>query len=574
MFLLIIVYHFKTGLVSLGLRRDAKMTDSTVPAACVLLLRPGAPKSNPITSGDFIEVYIARRDDALAFLGGFDVFPGGKVDPEDHNTPVHNWPAAPSQADDGEATTQGINMHLSWGNPGQAVAAVRELFEETGVLVADGADALTSDTRNALRRSLDGNGDGNGDGENRPDWPGQLRAHGLTINASKLTPISRWTTPAFMPIRFHAVYYAAWLPAGQAPEIWPGELTHGGWFGLDEALKAHRDGDLFLSYPVLETLRAMIAVFKTTQGQTPAPQFDLGPLAPQVSAKCRGPATLSVGGEMTAGVHILPLQTNTLPPATHTNTYILGGRDLIVVDPSGTEPQEQARLAAYLGDLVRAGGILREIWLTHEHRDHICGTKSLLKEFGTVPLCAHPLTAAALPDDLKITRSLKDGDLTEIWIDDGEPAQWRAIHTPGHARGHLCFFEQKSRGLLTGDMVLGLGTVLIDPPDGDMVAYLDSLQRLYELEPGFLFPGHGPTVAASRRRIIKYIEHRLTREAAIVAFLDTAAPDFELTEVVRAVYGDVDELTMRLALRNVVAHLIKLSSEGQKLSPALKKALR
>lgn len=264
------------------------------------------------------------------------------------------------------------------------------------------------------------------------------------------------------------------------------------------------------------------------------------------------------GKELQPGLHMVPVRSQTLPPATCTNAYILGTDELILIDPGASTPEDQQRLTVYLNKLEAEGATVVEIWLTHQHIDHIGGLEAMLEAFA-VPVAAHPLTAEALPQSLRVDRDILDGDCTRLQQAAAPPAKWRALHTPGHARGHLCFYERSTGAIITGDMVLGVGTVLVAPPEGDMVDYMASLCRLRALPLRTIYPGHGPPVDAIAK-LDEYIAHRQAREAAI---LEAVQLPQSPAEIVRTVYVDVSPMAYPLAELNVLAHLHKLEKEGR-----------
>ncbi|MEE8408521.1 MAG: MBL fold metallo-hydrolase [Myxococcota bacterium] len=478
-------------------------------AAAVILLRP--------TRGTApYEVYLTRRNPALSFMGGFHAFPGGSTDAVDETVTVK---AAPI---DGPFCS----------------ALFRETFEELGVLLARGADALDAARREELRRALL---------EDAGAWARIVEENDLTLDGGCLLPMGLWITPPYTPIRFKAHYCVAWLPDGQQPDIWPGELTEGLWLTANDALAGHRRGELFISYPVLETLEVL-----------DAHGADLDAASAAMTARGDDPYP-HAGGEMITGVHIVPLETFTLPPATHTNAYVLGGKEMVVVDPATPIAEEQERLCGYLDHLTGRGCRLQEIWLTHQHVDHI-GAVEVVRERYRLPVAAHRLTARALDGLLVVDRLIEDNEVTELDTGAGWMSCWQALHTPGHAAGHLCFYEKRLGTLITGDNVLGLGTVMIAPPEGNMAQYMSSLRRLLDLKLGFIFPAHGPPVAAAREKIQEYIDHRNERETSILAALSRERTP---RAVVPVVYTDVPEAVYPLAEVNVRAHLEKLVAEGR-----------
>jgi glyoxylase-like metal-dependent hydrolase (beta-lactamase superfamily II) len=264
--------------------------------------------------------------------------------------------------------------------------------------------------------------------------------------------------------------------------------------------------------------------------------------------------------EVGEGVLGMPLRTPTLPPATHTNTWIIGHDELVVVEPASPWPDEQARLDAVIDDLQAAGRRVREIWLTHHHGDHIGGAPHLAGRLG-VPIAAHLRTAQRLEGIVRVDRVIGPGQLESL----GQQ-RWRALYTPGHAPGHLCFFEERSRTMIAGDMVAGVGFIVVDPDeDGDMTLYLDSLRRLRAESPAYLLPAHGPVMDgdAALAKLDEYVTHRLAREAKVFDGLVRAARAVTRAELLPIVYADVDPRMHFVADRSLAAHLDKLVKDGR-----------
>jgi glyoxylase-like metal-dependent hydrolase (beta-lactamase superfamily II) len=260
-----------------------------------------------------------------------------------------------------------------------------------------------------------------------------------------------------------------------------------------------------------------------------------------------------------------PLLTPTKPPATHTNCYLIySSQDLLIVDPGSPYEDEQAALARCVDDLIAGDRTPREIVLTHVHPDHVAGVNALNdhleQNYGRrVPVAAHRLTAESSKGQFPVDRFIEDDELIQLA---GTPAiSLRALYTPGHARGHLCLYDERTGALLSGDNVVGFGSVLIDPADGNMRDYLASLERMRTLPNlSVLFCGHGPPVANPYEKIDGYIAHRLERERVILDAVRAGASTPK--DIVARAYSDVSLKAHAMAERAVLAHLEKLEADG------------
>ena len=476
-------------------------------AACVVLVRGhGAER----------EVYWVRRSAAVPFQPGFMAFPGGKVDAADGTFPVA------SVSDDFERAAR--------------VCAIREALEETGVLVGVQGTASAESIAAARIELLEGHA----------TLQQVTEAHGWSLAPETLTFAGRWQTPVFAPVRFDTLFFLAFLPAGQEPSIIPGELASGEWVRPLQALDRYRHGHMTFAAPILWTL---IALAEGDDGL--AARIAEGPIRAVTPVR---------RVELQWGVILHAMPTKPLPPALYTNAYLIGESEMALVDPGSGDPEHLRDLFALTEHLESEGRRVKLIVLTHHHPDHTGGVAACRERFGArsgAKVVGHRDLAPHLPLDLVV----KDGDRLPLAPGHND---WTmtVLETPGHTRDSISLWLPKRRSLFCGDLLPGgAGSVVIDPPDGDMRAYLAALERCAALEPQTLFPAHGSPSGAAVRRIRALIRHRLEREGKVVAALSDQART--LGELVAVVYADTKPELWSWAERSLLAHLEKLAAEDR-----------
>ena len=516
-----------------------------------------------------VEVLLLRRAERGDQNSGAWVFPGGLVDAADRE--AHAWCRG---LDDAQASAR---LGLAEGGLDFYVAAVRECFEEAGLLLACDAEgrALPGDAAATTRLGA---------------WRGPLhrgertvselcREAGLRLGADRLHYISHWLTPLGRPKRFDTRFFIAAAPAGQTAAHDAAEIVEHRWLRPADALA--QGPALKMMMATQKTLEA-IARFDSLQAllawaRSPrevallmahvgAGSKGLRPVAPDEPAWAEM-RRLDPQGRDTASYEIRPgeavrlssrvirvtARNGSVMTGPGTNSYLVGGgerNEWAVIDPG---PLDAAHVDALL---AAAPGRVRWIFATHTHLDHSPATALLQARTGAAVhgrLPAHPewQDASFAPQV-----PLQGGERFTL---DG--ATLRVIHTPGHASNHLCYLLEEEKTLFTGDHVMQASTVVINPPDGDMAAYVASLRELLQEDLEWLAPGHGFLMAQPRRAIEWIIAHRAKREAKVVDALRDLGPA-SVEALLAQVYDDVPERLHAMATRSLKAHLLKLRDEG------------
>ncbi|MFQ5637850.1 MAG: MBL fold metallo-hydrolase [bacterium] len=468
------------------------------------------------------EVYLVERNPKLRFFGGYYAFPGGTVDDEDVDIKVKHPGKFP-------------NDELRY-----VVAAAREIFEETGILLTHGEKTPDTESLQSYRKQLL---------NNEIQFNEILQKEEQIIDAADFHPISNLTTPKFSPVRYATQFYWAEVPDNQAPEIWPGELVQGNFYKAEEAIRLWSHGEMLIVPPLVVMLQELSGLSVTqfiAHIRTLADSYERGALH-QVY--------------FTPGIQMLTLQTRTLPPASHTNTFLIGESELFIVDPASSDSEEQQKLWNYLDWMLQEGRILKSILLTHHHSDHVGALLECQYRYD-LPVWAHEKTAEKLPD-FRFERLLEHGDEIELGKAPDGSSGWKltVFHTPGHARGHLAFHENRYGAFIAGDMISTVSTIVISPPEGHLATYMRSLELLKSNAGGTLYPSHGPAFRDAKKILEYYIEHRREREQKLLAAL-TSKPQ-STSELVKQVYDDVDKSIWPLAEHSLLAGLIKLIEENK-----------
>ena len=551
---------------STQLLHPARTAAAVRPAATVLLLRDGP---------NGVEVLMTRRSATASFAPGAYVFPGGGIDAADQAAHPHARRRA-TQSD----------LHLT-----QAIAAIRESFEELGILLArhgNGQMANTADIAALDRQAPSEN------------FAAQCVARGLTLAADEVFVLAHWITDRDLPRRFDVPFLVARMPDAQTPVADEQEQFEPVWVRPADALSRHEAGDFFIIFPTIRTLErlqhyasvdSVLAACASEQ-----PWFTSCPRAGwlagqevrymeheqpfgELALTCPdGQIAHHLDWQSDQPVRLLKnVQRLTAPnpgvmTGPGTNSYLVGDPDTgyAAIDPGPADPEHLDRLWR------AAGGHIRYIVCTHSHPDHSPGAaplQALCAQHGHTPpvlgLSSQPTARANssfTPD-----RELADGELL-VLQGHGTTHTLRVVHTPGHAANHLCLVLEEDGLLFSGDHVLNGSTTVIDPPDGNMADYLNSLDQLLaacaQNRIEFILPAHGYVLgnlwdeAHDARACITHLKnHRLKREAKILGVMQKH-PNGSMDDWLQQAYDDVPPRLWPVAMRSLLAHVERIRSLG------------
>ena len=529
-------------------------------------IRPAATLVLTRDTAEGLQVLLLQRTWDAVFLPGYYVFPGGAVDAQEPLAREHALGPADAQISQ--------IMSLDEGGADYMLAAVRECFEEAGILVAVDENGAVIDAEHPVHA------------ERQAVFTGERSLaqlclqHGLSIPLDRLAYLSHWITPPGPPRRFDTRFFVTAAPPAQQASHDGIETIDHVWINPARALEEHRNGDRLLGLPTIRTLR-VLSSFDTTDAlmryahanppepypdqpwpavkkgepvmlEPGSPAYDeAAKLDPEGAGTTRAEIVPGDPVAVAAGVLRLTAPNPGMMTGPGTNTYLLGHERFTVLDPGPDDPDHIERI------LALTGGVIDQVVVTHTHLDHSPATATIKARTGcrvygfpapAGPSQDHHFTADDQPDH---------GDLivTEAGI-------LKVLHTPGHASNHICYLLMDQKMLFSGDHIMQGSTVVINPPDGDMKAYLEALYDLLAESIRFIAPAHGFLMGQPEAVIDFLITHRLAREHKVAKALRQLAP-VTLDELTALAYDDVPAAIHKLAARSALAHLLKLKTEGK-----------
>ena len=483
-----------------GVNLSARARGAPRPTATMTLTRDGP---------DGVEVLLGLRSPTMRAFPNYWAFPGGGVSRVDHAA-VEALPA------------------LAGPEAASIACIMREMSEELGLAASgDGAVLLRPDDRQAIV-------------DDKSKWLPLAQGGSFPVDRTRIRTLSHRITPPFGPVQFDNAFLHLHLgDATTVPDIDlepQTEFTEVMWAKPTEILSRWKAHEIKVAPPVVTLLMEIERTLERTDRDMEAASADIAQ---------RLPGRRSI--LFAHGVEVIPIKTATLPPADHTNCYLVGDPEgeYVMVDPAVRMREDMEVLATAV---ERHRGTLVAVLFTHSHSDHLADM-SLLREAFDVPVWGSEYTARSVPCD----RILTDGEMLEL----GEQS-WQVLITPGHHPGHVCLFSEA--GLVAGDMLAGIGTILIPPHTGNMTQYIEQLERLKALGPHLVFPSHGPVVAVPDRLINHYIKHRKARHSNVLNAVATGTSNLEAIAV--KAYADTPDAHPGLAVDQTLSHLMALEAEG------------
>ena len=405
------------------------------------------------------------------------------------------------------------------------ICILREMCEELGILLTQsGVHAILPSHRKMILEQKDG-------------FHALVRDGTLNLDTSRLNIFSHRITPPFGPIQFDNAFMHIHLDILESEHLGidlepQTEFTEIKWATPHKFLDEWKQHKMKIAPPVVTLLMEIKRTLERLDNDMTTASQDISE---------RKPGRKSI--LFSHGVEVVPIKTATLPPADHTNCYLVGDPEgeFIIVDPAVQMRESIEELATAVD---RHHGTPLAIAYTHTHSDHV-GDIGLLKEAFDLPIWA----SEPCSKEMHVDRILRDGDILELG-----KQKWTVLFTPGHHPGHLCFFSEA--GLVAGDMVAGFGTILIPSSEGNMEQYLAELTRLRNLKPHLIFPSHGPVIAQPQRILMHYIQHRQHRQNRILEGVKKGLTS--LQDIAIYAYEDSPDAHPGLAKDQTLSHLLSM----------------
>ena len=469
------------------------------------------------------EILLGHRVSELASFPDYWAFPGGGI----------------SRVDIEAAKILKGKLEVRDSHEEACFALLREMVEEVG-LSPDGNGSII-EVSSDIRESVC---------EDKSEWLRLVNEGRIEIEGFSCQMITDRTTPPFSPMRFQNYFFH--VPMGRSlasPTFPPGrsEFDDFRWWNPRDLIRQWEENTVRLPPPIVTLVR------------------DLSRMIEEEGGLLRACEKLSVSPpsgdhriEFAPGVEAFPLRTETIPPSTHTNCYILGelGGECVVVDPAAISEESLIYLESKISRVISSGSKIVATIFTHRHSDHI-GNLSRISEIYKAPIWASRTTLRSISHE-GTSSTIREGDSFTLKGPSGN-MKWDVIETPGHCPGHICLVGDS--GVVSGDNCVVVGTILVPSSEGDMDSYIAGLRRILSLDPPMLFPGHGPACTNPPRLLERYIKHRLARHNSVIDAVSSGSRTVE--EIAIAAYHDSPDANPFLSRDQTLSHLNSLVATGK-----------
>ena len=469
------------------------------------------------------EILLGHRVPELVSFPDYWAFPGGGICDEDRHS----------------AKVLGGKLGVEGKYELACFALLREMVEEVG-LSPDGKGNIIQVTPE-VRELVCGD---------KAEWLRLVQDGSIKIEMFQCQMVTDRTTPPFSPRIFQNYFFH--VPMGKStvsPSFPPGrsEFDDFKWWRPDVLVEKWERNQIRIPPPIVTLIRDLANGIS-----------DRGDLLKACDKLSSEPPSGDHRIEFAPGVEAFPLRTETIPPSTHTNCYIIGelGGECVVVDPSSKTPDSLAILKKKIDHVTSMGSVIIATVFTHRHPDHV-GNLDMISDVYDAPVWASRETIQSIPPEYPF-KILSEGDKI-VLEGPSERSSWDVIETPGHCPGHICLVSES--GIVSGDNCVVIGTILVPSSEGDMSSYIKGLKRLYEMSPTMLFPGHGPPCTNPRKLLGRYIRHRTSRHEKV---LEAVASGIDsLRGIAEYAYLDTPDAHPILSLDQTLSHLKSLVSSGK-----------
>ena len=469
------------------------------------------------------EILLGKRSSDLPAFPDLWSFPGGGVSSVDRKSAEVNPDWLPNKNKERVAT----------------FTLLREMVEEIGIS-PDGNGGFVEVESDVRERVC----------EDKSAWRKEVESGNISIEAFVCQVITDRVTPPQSPMRFHNLFFHVDMGFSKAEPSFPpcrSEFVEFRWWDPREIISAWEENRLHLPPPIVTIFRDLIQEMKRGMD-----------LIMACNVLSKDPPSGPHRFEYASGVECILIPTNTLPPATHTNCFVLGERGGMraIVDPAIKDEEGFDELKKKVDEIRKDKSEILCTIFTHRHQDHLADME-MVSQIYEAPVWGSPETLEAISCNGE-TVPIHEGDSFNL---DGPKfdTKWEVIETPGHCPGQICLVGEQ--GIVSADNCTMVGSILVPSSDGDMGAYISGLERLRDINPHTLFPGHGPLIPNPKRLLSEYINHRKDRQMKVLEAVKSGHSSIQ--QIAKSVYSDTPDVNPALSQDQALSHLKDLLRTGE-----------